>query len=209
MAWDDLWGALASLGGAWITSSAAGKAADVQAQAAGQAAGTSQAMYEQGREDIGPWRDVGANALYQMAALQGTEYEGAPGTMGERYGTAMSRFKTSPGYEFRLSEGLKALDRSAASRGRLMSGATIKGAQEYGQGVASQEYGQYYNRLASMAGLGQTSAAQGAAAGSAAAGQIGGAQMYAGAARASGYGAQANAWSNAGNQLAYLYGRGA
>ena len=211
--WDDIWDIvetiappLVALGGAYMTSQAAGKAADVQAQAAGQAGATIQGMYEQTREDLAPWRDVGANALYQMAALQGTEYEGAPGTMEERAGTAMSRFKTSPGYTFRLSEGLKALERSASARGRLMSGETMKGLQEYGQGMASQEYGDYYNRLASMAGIGQTSTAQTGALGGYAARGVGETQMTAGAARASGYGGQASAWADAGNQLLYYYG---
>jgi len=56
-------------------------------------------------------------------------------------------FQTDPGYAFRLSEGMKALDRTAASRGGLLSGATLKGAQRYGSDLASQEYGNAYNRF--------------------------------------------------------------
>jgi hypothetical protein len=55
-------------------------------------------------------------------------------------------FQADPGYAFRLSEGMKALDRTAASRGGLLSGATLKGAQQYGQGLASQEYQNAFNR---------------------------------------------------------------
>jgi hypothetical protein len=80
-----------------------------------------------------------------------------------------SDFQTDPGYAFRLAEGQKALDRSAASKGRLFSGATIKDSINYNSGAASQEFGNAYNRyqtnratkynqLASLAGMGQVSA---------------------------------------------------
>ena len=57
-----------------------------------------------------------------------------------------SDFQADPGYAFRLSEGMKALDRTAASRGGLLSGATLKGAQRYGSDLASQEYQNAFNR---------------------------------------------------------------
>ena len=59
---------------------------------------------------------------------------------------AMSDYQADPGYGFRMSEGLKALDRSAASRGNLLSGSTLKGATRYSQDLASQEYNNAYNR---------------------------------------------------------------
>jgi hypothetical protein len=55
-------------------------------------------------------------------------------------------FQQDPGYAFRLSEGMKALDRTAAARGGLLSGATLKGAQRYNQGMASDEYQRAYER---------------------------------------------------------------
>ncbi len=80
-------------------------------------------------------------------------------------------FETEPGYEFRLAEGAKALERSAAARGQSFSGGTLKALTRYGQGVASDEFGRAYNRfqenratrynfLAGLSGTGQTSAAQ-------------------------------------------------
>ena len=80
----------------------------------------------------------------------------------------MSQFQADPGYAFRMSEGMKALERSAAARGGLLSGATLKGVQQYGQGLASQEYQNAFNRyqaerearlnpLQALAGVGQTS----------------------------------------------------
>jgi hypothetical protein len=58
----------------------------------------------------------------------------------------MSKFQADPGYSFRMSEGLKALDRQAAARGGLMSGAALKAAGRFGQESASQEFGNAYNR---------------------------------------------------------------
>lgn len=125
---------------------------------------------------------------------------------------AMGRFTASPDYQFRLSEGLKALDRSAASRGMLLSGAQTKAAQRYGGDLASGEYNTYVNRLMSMAGLGQT-ATQGAnnamvATNTAAGNQI----ANAGQARASGYAAMGQGFGQGINNVlsaaAYGFGGG-
>lgn len=108
-----------------------------------------------------PWRQAGVGALNQLTAGL---------SEGGRYATPFSQtnWQQSPGYQFRLSEGLKALDRQAAARGGLISGAALKAAQGYGQNLASDEYqnafNRYYNErnnmlapLQSLAGIGQTS----------------------------------------------------
>ena len=90
-----------------------------------------------------------------------------------KYGKAFSEtnWQQDPGYAFRLSEGQKALERSAARRGGLISGAALKAATRYGQDMGSQEYqnafNRYYNErnqmlnpLQSLAGVGQTTAQQ-------------------------------------------------
>lgn len=51
-----------------------------------------------------------------------------------------------PGYQFRVQQGMKALEGSAAARGGLLSGSTARGITNYGQQAASQEYGAAYNR---------------------------------------------------------------
>jgi len=58
----------------------------------------------------------------------------------------MQDFEQDPGYSFRMSEGLKALDRQAAARGGLISGGALKASQRYGQDLASQEYMNAFNR---------------------------------------------------------------
>lgn len=64
-------------------------------------------------------------------------------------------FQATPGYQFRLDEGQKALERSAAARGMLNSGATGKALLRYGQDYASNEYNTFLNRLSTAAGAGQ------------------------------------------------------
>ncbi len=105
------------------------------------------------------------------------------------------KLKTTPGYQFRLQEGINALDRGAAARGLSLSGAQLKGVQGYGEGMASQEYTNYMNRLASLAGLGQQAAGTTGQYGINYANQAGQNTMAAGNARASGYINQANAFT--------------
>jgi hypothetical protein len=74
----------------------------------------------------------------------------------DRYGG----FYASPGYQFRLDEGGRAVDRSASARGLLLSGAQNKALTRFGQGEASNEFGNYTNRLAQLAGFGSGAASQ-------------------------------------------------
>ena len=121
---------------------------------------------------------------------------------------SMSDFTEDPGYAFRQSEGLKALDRSASARGGLLSGGALKGIQRFGQDLASQEYGNAFNRyqtnrsnqlnpLQSLMGAGQT-ATNTLTTASMQQGQNSATNAYnAGQARASGYVGSANALSGA------------
>jgi hypothetical protein len=69
-----------------------------------------------------------------------------------------SSIANNPAYQFRLGEGQKALERSAAARGGLNSGGFMKGMARYSQGLASDEYGNQWGRLMGLAGMGQNSA---------------------------------------------------
>lgn len=66
--------------------------------------------------------------------------------------------QSTPGYNFRFDEGLRALDASGSSRGDLLSGQATKGKIEYGQNLASQEFGAEFSRLMSLSGIGQNAA---------------------------------------------------
>lgn len=184
--WAALGGAALSLGGAVYGARQAGKAADAQADAARQAQYYSEKQAAQAREDTAPWRAVGEDALYKYGSMLGI-IPTDPGV--DQY----AGFRDSPGYQYQLEEGVGALEKSQAAKGLLHSGQTLKGVLSYGQNLASQNYGDYANRLASVSGLGQTAAAQGAALGQAYSTNTGAAMQNAGAARASGYMGQAAA----------------
>jgi len=154
------WMALAIGGSAILGASAAKSAADTQAAAANRAADLQNAQFQQTREDLAPYRAAGQTALNALTPLA-TNYK--------MFG--MDTFSKDPGYGFRLAEGQKALDRSAAARGGLISGGALKAAQRYGQDMGSQEYTNAFNRyqlernaqlnpLQSLAGVGQTTATQ-------------------------------------------------
>ena len=133
------------------------------------------------------------NTALRMSGVLGPEAEaGAPvqniaGQLSGIYGpeaaqAAMANFQTSPGYQWRLDQGMRAVDAQQAARGMLRSGATLKAEQAYAQGLASDEYnkylanadstygnyykradsafGDYYTRLANLATMGQNAAAQ-------------------------------------------------
>lgn len=120
-------------------------------------------------------------------------------------------FKASPGYKFRLEEGNRGLDRNFAARGSYLSGAREKAAIRYNQNQASNEFGNYTNRLASIAGLGQTATGQQVNANQNYAAYGGRAIQDSADARASGYLAAGNAITSTGNNvlaaLPYLRGR--
>ena len=133
---------------------------------------------------------------------------------------SMQDFQQDPGYAFRLSEGLKALDRQAAARGGLISGAALKATTRYGQDQASNEYMNAFNRyqtnrtnqlnpLLSLSEKGQLSANTLGTAGQNYANKAGEAYIGAGNARGSGYIGSANALAGGLNQgvNAYQYSK--
>jgi hypothetical protein len=152
--------------GGLYSGNAARSAAESQMQAANQANELAYRIYQQNRADQMPFMASGAAALEGvMGGLQ------PGGRFTREFSPEDFNRGQDPGYAFRMSEGMKALERSAASRGGLLSGATMKGIQRYGQDMASQEYQNAFNRfqinrgnqlnpLLSIAGLGQTSIGQ-------------------------------------------------
>jgi hypothetical protein len=184
--------------------SSANKAANTQAQATQAAQDAQERMFNKQIELQEPFRQAGIGALNKLIPL--SDYT--------KFG--MDQFQQDPGYAFRLSEGMKALDRTAAARGGLLSGATLKGASRYGQDLASQEYQNAFNRyqteraaqlnpLQSLAGIGQTSANTLTGAAGAYGAQTGQNLQDIGTARASGYLGGSNALSSAIGQAGQLY----
>lgn len=201
------WVAGAVVGSALIGSQASRSAASTQARAAEQAGDVQRDIFERQVELQEPWRQAGIGALNKLIPL--SDYKKF----------TMADYQADPGYGFRMSEGMKALERSAAARGGLLSGGTLKATQRFGQDLASQEYQNAFNRyqaeraaqlqpLQALAGVGQTAAntLTGAA------GQYGQnaaeAIQSGAAARASGYVGGANALTSAlGTGLNYYQGQ--
>ena len=107
-------------------------------------------MWETGREDVKPWMEAGRGALGRMMSLYGMEGGPSPTDI----------LQQDPSYKFRVGEGQRAVERSAAARGGTFSGRTGRALVDYGQRAGSQEFGNVSNRLAALAGLGQTASQQ-------------------------------------------------
>lgn len=120
----------------------------------------------------------------------------------------MDKFFASPDYQFRLNEGNRNILGGAAATGGLQSGDTLKALQSYGQNMASGEFGNYWNRLAGLAGVGQTSASNVGQAGQAYAGNTSNILMQNAANRGSSYMNNANAWAQGVGGLAGAIGWG-
>lgn len=150
-------GGVGSIVGGVLEANAAEKAAQTQADAAANALALQREMFEYQKSLLEPYRTAGTKALERLSGAMGL---GGPGSQ-------QQMLEMDPGYGFRLGEGLKALERMQASRGNFLSGGALKAGQRFAQDTASQEYGNAYNRLANIAGLGQTAGTQmgGAAAG--------------------------------------------
>lgn len=89
-------------------------------------------------------------AIAQPYVTSGTD---ALGTLSDP-NRMMSAFKTDPGYQFRMSEGINAINTNKAAAGLLRSGSTLKDTVGFGQNLASSEYDKVYNRLFDRAQLG-------------------------------------------------------
>ena len=151
--------------GAVASSSAASKEAGATKSAAAAANNAQTANLQQTTMLNAPAVAVGNNALTDIADASGSN-----GLAGQAY--ASSLFQTDPGYQFDLTQGEKAVDNGAAARGLVTSGANIKGETDYAEGVADNAYSSWYNRLSSLANLGQNAIASDANAGAGAANNI-------------------------------------
>lgn len=139
------------------------KGMEAQQWATGEANKKLDQSYADQKAYIAPWNNAGLGAL---SGMQSSDFQ--------RDFNA-SDFQKDPGYEFRLAEGNKALERSAAARGSVQSGATLKALSRYNQDFATNEYNNVYNRfnadrdrrygrLSTMAGMGENAMSMGVSA---------------------------------------------
>ena len=202
-------GAVGAIGGSLISSSGAKNAADAQAQAAREAQASQERMFQKQIDLQEPFRQAGLTAqqqIMQLLGVGGDKTAAGYGSLAKPFGT--EQFQQDPGYAFRLSEGQKAIERSAAARGGLQSGSALKAAARFGQDMGSQEYQNAFNRyqinranqlnpLQSMMGSGQSAANVMTGAAGNYGNQMAEGLTSMGNARASGYVGSANALTGA------------
>lgn len=112
-----------------------------------QSQGTINQGFDAAASTINPFYQAGTAGLGQLQQL----------AMGQGVPEFLA---TNPAYQFRQQEAQKALERSAAARGGLLSGQFAKALQERSQGLASEEFGNAFNRLSSLVGMGQQAGTQ-------------------------------------------------
>jgi hypothetical protein len=118
------------------------KAAKTTKKAAAASLSESQRQFDLTRSDTAMQRQVGDSALTQ---LQNAFVKGD-----------MSGFRQDPGYQFTMEQGQRAIDNSLIARGRGLSGSAVKAGVDYATGRANQQVGDYFNRLATLAGIGNS-----------------------------------------------------
>lgn len=141
--------------GAGVGLYSANKAADTQAKAASnsldfqkQAFDTSQTNINAAKPNYQPWLDVGSKATYTLGQLTGSAGS-APD---------YSSFYNSPDYQFAQQQGEQGIERGANARGMNLSGGTLRDLSSFNSGLATQQYGNYYNRLMGLSQMGQNAA---------------------------------------------------
>jgi hypothetical protein len=193
-------GAGGSIVGGFLGASGAQKAANTQAAAAREAIAQQQRMFDIQNEQQRPYREAGYSALSDIANMK--PY------LTQKFGAEEFQAGIDPSYNFRLAQGNLATTNLRNQAGGLVSGNTLQGLTDYGQGSASQEFqnafnrfqtqrGNIYNTLAGIAGIGQTAQKQTSDLAQNTAGNIGQATIGIGNAIAGGQVGTANAYSNA------------
>jgi hypothetical protein len=208
------WGMTAVAGATLVTgymgAQASKSAAKTQAQAADTAGANERAMYEQGREDLAPYRESGYTALKDIEKIKPF--------LTAQFGPDQFAQYLDPSMAFRQKIGTQATERMANVGGGAIGGNTLRALTDYGQNLASTEYqnafGRFqtdrtniYNTLANIAGMGQGAVNTGINSGQNFASQMTGLTTGAAAAEAAGTVGAANAIggaaSNFGN-MAFL-----
>jgi hypothetical protein len=202
--------------GAANSARASRRAANAQVQSAAESARLQREMFDRQVQLQEPFRQGGItsqNRIMELLGIGGDANVGDYGRFARDF--SMADYEADPGYAFRLAEGNKALERSAAARGMVMSGSMFKGAQRFGQDLASQEYQNAFNRyqvnrsnqlnpLQSLMGSGQSATNTLTGEAGNLGRSLGENALGAGNARASGYIGSANAYTNAINQMGNL-----
>lgn len=131
----------------FLTKTAERRAAGHETDAQNRANALYTDLYNQTSADYKPYQEGGASAFDSLLRTYGIG-------KGQNGQADYSGFENSPDYQFALDQGQKSLDRSAASRGRLYSGAQMQASQKFGQGLATQNLGNYRTGLGNISQMG-------------------------------------------------------
>jgi hypothetical protein len=194
--------------GGLIGSRSARSAARGQEAAARYATDEQRRQFDLTREDWRPYRETGYQALADLAGLR--NYDPTPDA---------ASVMQEPGYQFGLQQGRNALEGSAAAGGGLYSGQALKELMQFGTDYGTTKFndafnrreasfGNRWNRLAGLAGIGQAANQQTTAAGQNYANNVGSIAMGNANAQGAARMAQGNIWGSTFNQLASIAGRG-
>jgi hypothetical protein len=193
-------GAGGSILGGYLSGRGAQKAAETQAASAREAIAQQQRMFDIQNEQQRPYREAGYTALSDIAGMK--PY------LTQKFGQEQFQAGIDPSYNFRLQQGNLATTNLANRAGGLIGGNALQGLTDYGQGAASTEFQNAFNRfqgertniyntLAGIAGIGQNAQKQTSDLAQNTAGNIGQATIGIGNAMAGGQVGTANAYSNA------------
>jgi hypothetical protein len=205
-------GAAGSIGGAALSSRAAGNAANQQAQSAGNALDFQKQVYADQQANQAPYLEAGKMSLSRL--MEGfTNGTFGPGSIKPFAAPTAAEAAATPGYQFIRGEGNRGVLAAASAGGRSLSGGTLKALDRYNTGLADSTYGdtfsralqtyqaqlagqsQSYNELAGIAGTGQTATQNIGAAGQNAATNVGNLMTGVGNAQAASTLYGANAWN--------------
>ena len=170
--------AVSSVVGGIGGSNAASSAASQQQQAANQATALQQQQFAQTTANLAPYLAAGTTALPEVQSLVGANAGGDPGTSWltqfnpttasvkpttltptnpVTWDPTEAGLEATPGYQFSLSQGEKGVQNSFAAKGLASSGAALKGAADYAQGLASNTYQTQFSNYSTLFGQQQTS----------------------------------------------------
>jgi hypothetical protein len=149
-------GAGVAVAGGIMGANAAKSAASAQADAINNALQFQQQVYGNTQQNLNPFIGAGTNALGALQQLYGLAPAGTGG--GGNALQSYQNFTQTPFYQFPLSQGISALNRSGAASGLTLSGGQLNSLQKYGQGYASQNFNSYINALSGLANLGEGAA---------------------------------------------------
>ena len=196
----------ASLLGGAFSAHAANSAANTQANAANNATAAQEQMFEETRSDQAPWREAGKTALGSIAGMSDF--------FNHQFNAKDLNDNLAPNYAFMRDQGVTA----ATNASNLYSpgGNTVKAATDYAENYAGNAYEQafqnysanqtnIFNRLAAIAGLGQTAGSASTTGAPSFASGIANSTIGAGNARAAGTVGTANAISGTLGNLGSWY----